>query len=68
MTRAAESRAPLVMAITGASGAPYGIRLLEQLLVAERRVSLIVSSYGFRLLAMESDVHDLAGLRVAVGA
>ena len=68
MTRAAESQAPLVMAITGASGAPYGIRLLEQLLVAERRVSLIVSSYGFRLLATESDVHDIAGLRAAVGA
>lgn len=56
------------MAVTGASGAPYGIRLLEQLLVAERRVSLIVSSHGFRLLKTESDVEDLAGLRAEVGA
>lgn len=68
MTRPAEADAPLVMAITGASGAPYGIRLLEQLLVAGRRVSLIVSSHGFRLLQTESEVGDLAGLRDAVGA
>jgi 4-hydroxy-3-polyprenylbenzoate decarboxylase len=60
--------APLVMALTGASGAPYAIRLLEQLLLAERRVSLIVSAHGWRLLATESDVRDLAGLREAVGA
>lgn len=59
--------APIVMAITGASGAPYGIRLLEQLLILERRVSLIVSSHGFRLLRTESDVADLEGLRQAVG-
>ena len=68
MTRAPAHEAPLVLAITGASGAPYGIRLLEQLLVAERRISLIVSSHGFRLLATESEVKDQAGLRAAVGA
>lgn len=65
--RPSDSSAPIVMAITGASGAPYGIRLLEQLLIAERRVSLIVSSHGFRLLRTESDVADLEGLRQAVG-
>ena len=65
--RHSDSSAPIVMAITGASGAPYGIRLLEQLLIAERRVSLIVSSHGFRLLRTESDVADLEGLRQAVG-
>lgn len=68
MTRGAAKDAPIVFAITGASGAPYGIRLLEQLLVAERQISLIVSSHGFRLLRTESDVEDLAGLRKAVGA
>ena len=68
MTRPADPAAPLVLAITGASGAPYGIRLLEQLLVADRRVQLIVSSHGFRLLRTESEVGDLAGLRAAVGA
>jgi 4-hydroxy-3-polyprenylbenzoate decarboxylase len=68
MTRPTDLTAPIVMAITGASGAPYGIRLLEQLLVAGRRVSLIVSSHGFRLLRTESAIADLAELRTAVGA
>ena len=61
-------RAPIVMAVTGASGAPYGIRLLQQLVSANRSVSLIVSAHGLRLLGTETDVHDLAGLRAAVGA
>lgn len=68
MTRRPDPSAPVVLAITGASGAPYGIRLLEQLLVAGRRVSLIVSSHGFRLLRTESGIGDLAELRAAVGA
>ncbi|MBX9928742.1 MAG: UbiX family flavin prenyltransferase [Gemmatimonadaceae bacterium] len=68
MSRPSVPDAPLVLAITGASGAPYAIRLLEQLLFAERKVSLIVSSHGFRLLRTESKVEDLAGLRAAVGA
>ncbi len=67
MTRNTVTDAPIVLAITGASGAPYGIRLLEQLLVSERRISLIVSAHGFRLLRTESEVGDLAGLRAAVG-
>jgi 4-hydroxy-3-polyprenylbenzoate decarboxylase len=58
---------PIVMALTGASGAPYGIRLLEQLVLAERPVRLIVSSHGFRLLRTESDVQDVAGLRAHIG-
>lgn len=68
MTRPYDAHAPLVLAITGASGAPYGIRLLEQLLVAGRRVSLVVSSHGFRLLKTESDIADVATLRTVVGA
>lgn len=68
MTRPYDANAPLVLAITGASGAPYGIRLLEQLLVAGRRVSLIVSSHGFRLLKTESDISDVATLRAVLGA
>lgn len=59
---------PIVMALTGASGAPYGIRLLQQLVAAGRDVSLIISSHGFRLLRTESDVGDVDGLRAAVGA
>jgi 4-hydroxy-3-polyprenylbenzoate decarboxylase len=58
---------PIVMALTGASGAPYGIRLLEQLVLAERPVRLIVSAHGFRLLRTESDVQDVAGLRAHIG-
>jgi len=56
------------MALTGASGAPYGVRLLQQLVAAKRRVSLIVSAHGLRLLRTETEVEDLDGLRAAVGA
>ena len=60
--------APFVMAFTGASGAPYGVRLLRQLVAARRSVSLIVSAHGLRLLSTETDVRDADGLRTAVGA
>lgn len=59
---------PIVMAITGASGAPYAVRLLEQLVVAEQPVQLIVSSHGLRLLATETDIETVPDLRRAVGA
>jgi flavin prenyltransferase len=58
---------PIVLAITGASGAPYAVRLLEQLLVAGRRVQLIVSSHGLRLLRTEEDIDSVAALRERVG-
>jgi 4-hydroxy-3-polyprenylbenzoate decarboxylase len=58
---------PIVMAITGASGAPYAVRLLEQLLVADQRVQLIVSSHGLRLLHTETEVATLDELRIVVG-
>jgi flavin prenyltransferase len=58
---------PLVVAITGASGAPYAVRLLEQLLIAGQRVQLIVSSHGLRLLQAETTIDSIAALRVAVG-
>jgi 4-hydroxy-3-polyprenylbenzoate decarboxylase len=61
-------RAPLTFAITGASGAPYALRLLEQLVVRKVPTSLIVSAYGVRLLATETLVKNLAGLRAHVGA
>lgn len=59
---------PVVVAITGASGAPYAVRLLEQLVAARRRVWLIVSSHGLRLLRTEVDLASVAALREAVGA
>jgi 4-hydroxy-3-polyprenylbenzoate decarboxylase len=58
---------PIVMAITGASGAPYAVRLLEQLVAARRPVSLIVSAHGWRLLETESGIRDIAGLRARTG-
>ena len=59
---------PIVFAITGASGAPYAIRLLEQLVVAKRRVQLVISSHGLRLLQTESSVQSVDELREHVGA
>ena len=59
---------PIVFAITGASGAPYGVRLLQQLVAASRPVSLIVSSHGLRLLETETSIKSLDDLRDAVGS
>jgi 4-hydroxy-3-polyprenylbenzoate decarboxylase len=42
---------PIVVGITGASGAPYAVRLLQALTAAHRPISLIVSKYGMRLRA-----------------
>jgi polyprenyl P-hydroxybenzoate and phenylacrylic acid decarboxylases len=61
------SEAPIVFGITGASGAPYAVRLLEQLLENGRRVSLIISSYGQRLLATETAIKSADDLRDKVG-
>jgi 4-hydroxy-3-polyprenylbenzoate decarboxylase len=57
----------VVVAVTGASGAPYAVRLLEALAGAGRDVWLIVSSHGWRLLDTESSVGSLAELRERVG-
>jgi 4-hydroxy-3-polyprenylbenzoate decarboxylase len=58
---------PLVLAITGASGAPYAVRLLAML--AQHRVPtwLLISSHGWRLLAEECGIKDEAALRKATG-
>ena len=61
-------KAPLTFAITGASGAPYALRLLEQLVAHKVPTSLIVSSHGTRLLATETRVKNVAGMRTHVGA
>jgi len=59
---------PIVVGITGASGAPYAVRLLQQLTAAHRSVSLIVSKYGMRLLETEMGIGSVDALRTAVGA
>lgn len=46
----------ITVAMTGASGAPYTIRLIEQLLVADIQVQFICSQPGQIVLAMESDL------------
>ena len=58
---------PIVVGITGASGAPYAVRLLQQLTAAHRPVSLIVSKYGLRLLDTEMGIESMDALRSAVG-
>jgi len=58
---------PIVMAITGASGAPYAVRLLEQLLAADRQVWLNVTSHGLRLLRTELELDSVDTLRQRVG-
>jgi 4-hydroxy-3-polyprenylbenzoate decarboxylase len=45
----------LVMAFTGASGAPYGVRLLEVLLQAGRTVHLTLSPAAAQVLEQETD-------------
>jgi 4-hydroxy-3-polyprenylbenzoate decarboxylase len=62
------SELPIVVAITGASGAPYAVRLLEQLLAADRPVWLIVTSHGLRLLRTELEIDSVDALRKRVGA
>ena len=58
---------PVVLALTGASGAPYGVRLLEVL--ARERVPtwLIISSHGWRLLKEECGIGTPASLKRATG-
>jgi 4-hydroxy-3-polyprenylbenzoate decarboxylase len=59
---------PIVMAVTGASGAPYAVRLLETLVERQRPVSLIVSDHGLRLLDTEVGIGSVTQLRDRVGA
>ena len=60
-------RLPTVLAITGASGAPYAVRLLEVLAAARVPVWLIVSAHGMRLLQEECEIGSLAALESATG-
>lgn len=58
---------PVVLAFTGASGAPYGVRLLEVLARGRVPVWLIVSQHGLRLLREECGIESVDGLRSATG-
>jgi len=58
---------PVVVAVTGASGAPYAVRLVQALAAASRPTWLVVSSHGWRLLDTESGIKSMGALREAVG-
>jgi 4-hydroxy-3-polyprenylbenzoate decarboxylase len=59
--------APVTFGITGASGAPYAVRLLRALNEARVPTRLIVSGYGLRLLAEECAIDGWEGLRAVTG-
>ncbi|MFN8653073.1 MAG: flavin prenyltransferase UbiX [Gemmatimonadales bacterium] len=58
---------PVVVAITGASGAPYAVRLLEVLVRNKVPTWLIISSHGWRLLTSETGITDDKELKAATG-
>jgi 4-hydroxy-3-polyprenylbenzoate decarboxylase len=58
---------PVVLAITGASGAPYAVRLLDVLARNKVPVELIITSHGWRLLETESGITSDPALRDATG-
>lgn len=61
------SSLPVILAITGASGAPYAVRLLAALASNHVPTWLLVSSHGWRLIEAESGITDDAGLKRATG-
>lgn len=61
------TRHPVVLALTGASGAPYGVRLLELLAGHGVPVWLVTTAHGLRLLRDECGIDSLDALRAATG-
>jgi flavin prenyltransferase len=61
------SRLPIVLALTGASGAPYAVRLLEVLARNSVPAWLIASEHGMRLLREECAINSLEELRRSTG-
>lgn len=58
---------PVTLALTGASGAPYAVRLLQALNEAGVPVRLIISATGWRLLREEEGIDGEAELRERTG-
>jgi 4-hydroxy-3-polyprenylbenzoate decarboxylase len=58
---------PVTLALTGASGAAYGVRLLGALNAMRAPVHLVVSATGWRLLEEELAVRGEEALRAATG-
>jgi len=61
------SKLPVVFAITGASGAPYAVRLLELLATHKIPTWLLISPHGWRLLTEECGIKDDRELTKATG-
>ena len=61
------SQLPIVLAVTGASGAPYARRLIEVLAANKVPTWLIVSSHGWRLFEAECGLADMPALQAATG-
>jgi flavin prenyltransferase len=61
------NRAPVTLAMTGASGAPYAVRLLRALNDTGVAVRLIISRTGWRLLEEELAITTEAELRAVTG-
>ncbi|MDR9440175.1 MAG: flavin prenyltransferase UbiX [Halomonas sp.] len=51
-----ELRDPVTVALTGASGAQYGLRLIEALVAAEHQVWVMISKAAHLVIATETDV------------
>lgn len=47
---------PVTVALTGASGAQYGLRLIEALVAAEREVWVMISKAAHLVIATETDI------------
>jgi 4-hydroxy-3-polyprenylbenzoate decarboxylase len=67
MNGTADAELPVVVAMTGASGAAYGIRVLRALNDAAIPVRLIISKTGWRLLQEELDIDTEPGLQARTG-
>jgi len=56
MRSSAQRKPTTALAMTGASGAQYGFRLLQSLLAADHRVYLMISKAAQVVIGMETDV------------
>ena len=55
-TPSSHNNNPIALAITGASGAPYALRLLDVLLSQGERVDLMISAPGQIVIGMETEL------------
>lgn len=62
----AEQKYPFVLAITGASGAIYGLRLLQYLLEQDQPIELVVSHAALRVMQEENGLNFGNALKVEI--